>query len=38
MDCKRYLIATLDDVMIWQPAPTTERRGRHAGEGSWMSQ
>lgn len=39
MDSKRYLIATMADVMVWQPPPTTtERRGRRAAEGSWMTQ
>jgi hypothetical protein len=38
MDCLRYLVATKDDVMIWQgePQPDSQRRSRAAGEGAWM--
>lgn len=39
MDCKRYLVMTLDDIMVWQPQAEQEkpRRGRMGEEGSWMS-
>lgn len=37
MDCIRYLIMTLDDVMVWQPTNDREQRPRgRMGENAWM--
>jgi sarcosine oxidase delta subunit len=38
MDCMRYLVATLDDlVQAWQP-PGVPKATRNRGEGGWMGQ
>jgi hypothetical protein len=38
MDALRYLVATREDVLVWLPETRpAHRKGRQAGEGSWMS-